>query len=381
MPVINVAIAGLGRSGWDIHAKTLKELPSLYRIVAVTDSDSARCKEAVDTFGCRAYGDFDAMIADPEVELAIIATPSHVHAEQTIAALSRGKHVVCEKPMALSSADADRMIAATNHSKRLLTVFHNMRYWPDFLKVREVIASGTLGRIVQVKITMHRFARRWDWQTVRAFGGGALFNGGAHLTDLALQLLLGGDDDADAIEPIVSADLQRALAAGDAEDHVKILLRSPRADARVASVEVEVTNACAYPQDTWHVMGTAGGLRGSHDRLEWKWADFSELPERRADELPSAADRRFNREELRWQQASWTKDSPENADYRQFHEDVHHSIRNGTFPRITPQSVRRTIATLERCRTAAAAAAGTTDIHENRSPQLSRQPTSVVWPQ
>ena len=372
MPPINVAIAGLGRSGWDIHAKTLRELPSLFRVVAVADSDPARCKEAVETFACRAYGDFDAMIADPQVELAIVATPSHIHAQQTIAALSGGKHVLCEKPMALSSADADRMIAAAARSNRLLTVFHNMRYWPDFLKVREVIESGTLGRIVQVKITMHRFARRWDWQTVRAFGGGALFNGGAHLVDLALQLLAGDDDD--GAEPLVSADLQHALAAGDAEDHVKILLRSPRAEARVASVEVEVTNACAYPQDTWHVMGSAGGLRGSHDRLEWKWVDFSKLPERRADEIPSAANRRFNREDLPWQHRTWSKDSREEADFRQFHEDLYSSIRDGSALAITPQSVRRTIATLERCR----AGSGERGKDENQSPRMSRQAPPVV---
>jgi predicted dehydrogenase len=59
---------------------------------------------------CRAHPDLPALLADRDVDLVVIATPSHVHADQTIAALDHGKHVVCEKPMALSVADADRMI-------------------------------------------------------------------------------------------------------------------------------------------------------------------------------------------------------------------------------------------------------------------------------
>jgi len=307
-------------------------------VAAVSDNQPARCREAINKLGCRAYPDLRALLDDPEVELVVIASPSHVHADQTIEALARGKHVVCEKPMALSVADADRMIAAATRANRLLTVFHNMRYWGDFRKVREVINSGKLGRIVQIKITMQRFSRRWDWQTLREFGGGALFNAGAHLTDLAMQLLEG--------EPTVWADLQQTLTSGDTEDHAKILLRAPGNP----TIEIEVSNACAYPQDTWHVMGTAGGLRGTNENLQWKWVDFTKLPQRPADHTPAAADRRFNREELPWQEGSWTKSSVESPDYMEFYEDLYRSLRCGVPLVITAASVRRTLAVLEECR-------------------------------
>ena len=289
--------------------------------------------------GCRAYPDLGGLLADTDVELAVIATPSHVHAAQTIEALNHGKHVVCEKPMALSVGDADRMIEAAERGGRLLTVFHNMRYWPDFRLVRELIASGRLGRIVQIKLTMHRFARRWDWQTVREFGGGALFNAGAHLVDLALQLF-------GQTEPTVTADLQRTLTSGDAEDHAKILLRGDGAP----TVEVEISNACAYPQETWHVMGTAGGLRGSSERLEWKWIDLASLPQRPLDRSTAAAERRFNREDLPWQEAHWTKGPEENPDYAAFYTDLHSALRGEAPLAITPQSVRRTLSVLEMCK-------------------------------
>ncbi len=279
------------------------------------------------------------MFADPDVDLVVIAMPSHVHATQVLEALGSGKHVVCEKPMALSAADADRMIDAARSADRVLTVFHNMRYWPDFAKVREVAESGKLGRIVQIRLTMHRFTRRWDWQTLREFGGGALFNAGAHLVDLALQLFGPG-------EPRVTCDAQRTLASGDAEDHAKVLMRGGR-DGR--TIDIEISNACAFPQETWHVMGTAGGLRGTAQQLQWKWLDLSQLPDRPVDRSTAAAERKFNREELPWQEEQWTNAQPEGRDYEQFYEDLHAHLRGVAPLVITPQSVRRTLSVLERC--------------------------------
>jgi scyllo-inositol 2-dehydrogenase (NADP+) len=337
--VINVGIAGLGRSGWDIHARTLAGLESKYRVLAVADSEPDRCREATQMLGSRTYSDVAGLLHDQDVQLVIIATPSNLHADQVTRALEFGKHVVCEKPMALSVRDADRMIDAAQGANRLLSVFQNMRYCPDFLKVREILQSGLLGRIVQIKITMHRFARRWDWQTLREFGGGSLFNAGAHLVDLALQLC-------PMEQPQISADLQRTLCSGDAEDHAKIMLRS----AESPTVEVEISNACAYPQDAWHVMGTSGGLRGTHDDLHWKWLDLSTLPQRPVDRSAAAVDRRFNREDLPWKEQCWARGPQENPDYNQFYVDLYESLRRGVPPVVTPQSVRRTLAILERCR-------------------------------
>src|SRR5688572_27459263 len=109
---VNVGIVGLGRSGWDIHAQTVRKLKSLFTVCAVADSDPARRREATAQLGCRAHPDLSALLDDRDVELVVLATPSHVHAQQAIESLKRGKHVVCEKPMALCTRDADRMIAA-----------------------------------------------------------------------------------------------------------------------------------------------------------------------------------------------------------------------------------------------------------------------------
>jgi predicted dehydrogenase len=136
-----------GRSGWDIHAKLLEPMTDLFQVAAVADADASRRLEAVERFDCLAYESFDDLVNDKAVELIVVALPSYVHADCTLKALAAGKHVVCEKPMAASLADAD------SHGGRggpariapLLSIFQNRRYNPDFRKVQEIIASGRAG--------------------------------------------------------------------------------------------------------------------------------------------------------------------------------------------------------------------------------------------
>ena len=97
-------------------------------------------------------------------------------------------------------------------------------------------------------------------------------------------------------------------------------------------------------------MGTAGGRRGRHVRLVWLWLTLSVLPLRPVDRSTASADRRLNREVLPWQEASWSKASAESEDYAAFYVDLHRCVMQGTAPVITPQSVRRTLAVLEKCR-------------------------------
>src|SRR4051812_2139812 len=135
---IRVGIAGLGRSGWDIHARLLEPLAEQYQVVAVLDADANRRQEAIDRFDCQAYTDYNELIRDPAVEVVVVSLPSFLHADSAIAALQAGKHVVCEKPMATSLSDADRMITAAQATGRQLTIFQQRRYHPDFIQVKKI---------------------------------------------------------------------------------------------------------------------------------------------------------------------------------------------------------------------------------------------------
>ena len=185
---IGIGIAGLGRSGWSIHARVLEGLGDHYRVVAVSDPLAERRAEATERFGCTAHEKFAALLEDDRVEAVVVAAPSHLHAEYTIAALRAGKHVVCEKPMATDLAAATAMAAVAEETGKLLTVFQNYRYHGDVETVRAVIESGVLGRIVLVRIAHHSFTRRWDWQTLQRYGGGTMNNTGPHVIDLGLLL-------------------------------------------------------------------------------------------------------------------------------------------------------------------------------------------------
>lgn len=337
-PTVKVGIAGLGRSGWNIHARMLRTLGEQYRITAVSDELAERRDEAAAQLGCRTHPNFDSLLEDPDVELLVVAVPSGLHAEYAIRGLVSGRAVVVEKPMATSLAEADEMIESSEKTGHLLTVFQNQRYAPDFLAVRRVIDSGVLGRIVMIRIAYHAFKRRWDWQTLRELGGGSLNNTSPHPLDQALTLL-------GPAMPTVHCLRDRALTLGDAEDHVKIALSAPDAPA----VEIEVSDAVAYPQERWLVMGTQGGLAGSPERLTWRYVVPEELPPRTLDRRPTP-DRSYNREELIWHEASWEHASDGGPGEIGFYLDLYESLTTGRQPVIKPHEVRRQIAVMEECR-------------------------------
>lgn len=344
---IRVGIVGLGRSGWNIHARAFRDMAERYRLVAVTDLLPERAAECAASTGVRHVPSFEAMLADAEVELVVVATVNRFHAPQATAALRAGKHVLCEKPFGLTTADADGMIAAAREAGRVLQPFQQRRYEPDYLKVREVIRSGVLGEVVSIRICWHGFKRRWDWQTDRSTGGGTMNNNGPHLIDHALELF--GDG-----EPDVWAEMRRGLCSGDAEDHLKIILSGKGHP----TIDIELSDLIAFGHDRWLVSGTAGGLRGSADALEWKWVDWSTMPARPLDLCPTP-DRSYNSEPLNWQHGSWRPAvrsdagagaAPAQQPVFDLYTDLYRTIREGVPQVITPASVRRRIGVMEKVR-------------------------------
>jgi predicted dehydrogenase len=338
---IRAGIAGLGRSGWGIHANALSTLPDLYRLAAVSDPDEGRRREAEARFGCRAHGTFESLIADQEIELVVIATPNHLHVQHVIAALDAERHVVCEKPVATSSGEMSRLSERARHSSRRIAPFQNRRYEAMYRQVCDVIGSGVLGRIVEIRVSVHGFERRWDWQTLREYGGGALRNIGSHFID---ELLAFVPDDR---TPDVFCRLDRTLTSGDAEDHVMLILHAPDAPL----IDLEISSACAFPQEMWLVMGTRGGLvsQGS-DTLRWRYVDFGGLPARPVDPRPTP-DRKYNSEALPWQEQQWTMPPDVNIfqTHRLFYQDLYRSVRGGAAFPITLKSVARQISIMEKC--------------------------------
>src|SRR5678809_1052151 len=118
---IRVGIVGLGRSGWDIHVQGLKARKE-FKVVAVADPLPERRAEAERELACRAHPDLKAMLKSGGLDVVVVASKSVDHGPHTLAALKAGCHVVCEKPMAMSAAEATAMIKAAKRARRKLFI-------------------------------------------------------------------------------------------------------------------------------------------------------------------------------------------------------------------------------------------------------------------
>ncbi len=338
---ITVGIAGLGRSGWSMHAESLAQLPEQYKVAAVMDLSEERRLEAKHKFACETYTSFEAL-ANSDVELLVVATPSQFHTDHTVSALQAGKHVMVEKPLAATVDDVDTMITAAKAANKLLTVNQNYRYHTDFRTMSEVMASGKLGEIVQIRIAIHQFSRRWDWQTLRENNGGIGTNHGAHYLDWLL--LHFKDEDPEVFCHLVDT----PLYAGDADSHAKLIIRPKDGPL----IDIELSHCNAYPQDRYLIMGTQGTLTGNQETMRWKYF----VPENEVAlelDLNPTHDRSYNSEALSFTEESVTLDNTFNDDMLLLYQDLYKSIRFGEALSITAESVRRQIHIFDKCRKSA----------------------------
>lgn len=158
--MINVGIAGVGFMGW-IHWLAYKKTAGI-RVAGISTRDPKRRAgdwrdikgnfgppgEQVDLKGVKAVDRLEALLADPSIDLVDLCLPPHLHADATVQALEAGKHVFCEKPMALTAEDCDRMVAAARTSGRQLLVGHVLPFFPEYAEARRIIADGKHGRLL-----------------------------------------------------------------------------------------------------------------------------------------------------------------------------------------------------------------------------------------
>jgi predicted dehydrogenase len=259
---VRLGLVGIGRAGWGMHCRELEGRESLFRIVAACDLLKERRDRMAARYGCRTYRTVEDLAADPEVELVDIATRSDFHFPQATAALRAGKHVLVEKPMTLTHAEAVRLQRQALRSRGRLFVRHNRRFETAFQHIRGIVESGLLGRVHSIRLRRGGFQRRDDWQAVMRFGGGQLLNWGPHIVDHALQFAGPG--------PVEQwSDLQRVAAVGDAEDHVRILLRN-RAGL---VVDLEISGGRILAEPEYLVSGTRGALSCRGDKIHLRRLD------------------------------------------------------------------------------------------------------------
>jgi predicted dehydrogenase len=185
---IGAAVIGTGFIG-SVHLAALRRLG--VRVAGVLGSSAARGADRAAALGVsRAYGSLDELLADPGVDVVHVTSPNHLHYPQVKAILAAGKHVVCEKPLAMTSAESAEMVALARASGRIAAVCYNIRFYPLNQQARGMVAAGELGEIRFVSGSYHQdwLAKDTDWNwRLEADQGGALRSVGdigTHWVDL-----------------------------------------------------------------------------------------------------------------------------------------------------------------------------------------------------
>ena len=159
-------------------------------VAAIGSRDADRARRAADRLGIpRVHGSYEALLADPEIDAVYIPLPNHLHAQWTIAAARAGKHVLCEKPLALTAADAQGMLDACDAGGVRLMEAFMYRLHPSWVAVRQLVSSGRIGRLVAVDSWFSYFNDdATNIRNIRDYGGGALFDIGCYSVNLSRML-------------------------------------------------------------------------------------------------------------------------------------------------------------------------------------------------
>jgi len=174
-------------------------------VVAIASRDESRARATAEQLGIpRAHGSYEALLADADVDAVYIPLPNHLHARWTLAAAETGKHVLCEKPLAMDVGEAQEMINGCREAGVVLMEAFMYRLHPQWVRVRELVASGELGEVHTVQ-AMFAYDNRDpdDIRNTAAFGGGGLMDIGCYCIDVARMVF---DDEPIRTEGLVRID-------------------------------------------------------------------------------------------------------------------------------------------------------------------------------
>ena len=250
---------GCGSIAQESHLPAITRIPEA-RLVAVADTDESRAQLVSEKFGAEhSYGDYTELLQVKEVEAVDICTPTKFHADIAVAAAEAGKHVLCEKPVALSLYDADRMIRACSENHVKLMVAHSRRFIPRYSMVRKVIADGLIGNPVwATQISRRTLAESGSWYFDPNMTLGPIAEIGIHEADLLRWMLR---DDVVKVRGIAA----RGTATGVYE---QIFASLKFKKGTVASFEVGYVLPRGFAQyTTLEILGSKGLISASDNHM------------------------------------------------------------------------------------------------------------------
>ena len=236
-------------------APALRDAPGS-TLAAVSRKRPELARAFAEEFGAsRVHADWRDLVSDPDIDAVYVATPLAPHAEQTIAAAEAGKHVLCEKPMAMDTAACDRMIAAAQANRVKLGVAYYRRFYPVLLRVKELIESGQVGiPLIASLQAFERFAtapgKPVPWRLLRAeAGGGPMMDFGSHRLEMLVNLF--GE-----VESVTGWTDNLLFPDREVEDCAGASLRHKRG----VRAELLISHAASEPRDAVDIYLSEGAL-------------------------------------------------------------------------------------------------------------------------
>jgi len=264
---LGFGIVGCGMIA-DFHARAIADTSGA-KLVACYDTRPEAVDRLAKATGCRGYHDLDDLLADPEVNVVTIGTPSGAHLEPAVAAARAGKHVIVEKPLEITLGRCDRIIRECDKAGVVLSTIFPSRFHAASVEMRKAVATGRFGRLVagDAYVKWYRTQKYYDsgaWRgTWELDGGGALMNQAIHSVDLLLSLM----------GPVAEVRAQTALLAHQriaVEDHAVATLRF--ANGALGVIEASTAVWPGYLKRI-EIHGTEGSaVLEEEDLVKWDFA-------------------------------------------------------------------------------------------------------------
>src|SRR4051812_22946669 len=243
-PNVRIGVVGAGAIAQLAHLPVLAKMRGV-TLVAVCDNDRPKARALADRFAIPdAVTDIEDLLEMDELDAVVVATPNHLHEPHVLSALAAGVDVVCERPLALTTKGVERILSAAHRSGRKVVVGNNHRFRTDVQALARFIHGGELGKVTGIRAGAYQFRRTTDgWRSRRPeAGGGAFFDHGAPLLDLAMWLAESPDPER------VTATMERSVKGASAvEDSMAAIIQCVTGLVTV----IDVSDAYIGQEERW----------------------------------------------------------------------------------------------------------------------------------
>ncbi|WP_035478981.1 Gfo/Idh/MocA family oxidoreductase [Aliagarivorans marinus] len=324
--MLNAAIVGFGLSGRVFHAPLLSASEDFHLSTIVSSQQQAIAELYPDA----KTASFEAVLADPAIDLVVIATPNDLHAPFAQQALLAGKHVVVEKPVAIQSEECQVLAELAEQQQRCLSIFHNRRWDGDFQTITQLLDEQKLGQLHTYKAHFHRYRPqvKQRWKEQDSAGGGVLYDLGAHLLDQALCLF--------GLPERLSAQVKALRSGAQAPDFFDIQLYYPG-----LNVQLSCNSLVVEPGPRYELHGALGSYA--------KWGTDPQESQLAAGQSPKAKHfgKDVQRSECHLANKALVHQKMQRGNYPAFYQNVAAAIRGEAPLEVTIEQARLVIYLIE----------------------------------